>query len=249
MRGKVAFITGAAKGMGEATARRFAEAGAAVVIADVDIIAAGALAAALSAQGLLASAVSCDVADGESVRQAIDKTVELYGRLDYAFNNAGVQARSVLTADMTEADYDRVMNINLKGVWLCMKYELLQMQKQGSGAIVNNSSIGGLVGGATRAVYHASKHGVIGLTKSTAAEYAASGIRVNAICPGTIKTPMVADMIRLGDLSEEQFKKLAPINRFGEPDEIADAVLWLCSPQSSYVVGHALTVDGGFTIL
>lgn len=249
MKDKVAFVTGAAKGMGEAAARRFAEEGAAVVIADTDIKAAMKLAEELITKGLKATAVPCDVSDGTQVKNAIEKTVALYGRLDYAFNNAGIQARNVFTADMDEKEYDRVMDINLKGVWLCMKYELIEMQKQHSGAIVNNSSIGGLVGGPGCAAYHASKHGVIGLTKSAAAEYASKGIRINAICPGTINTPMVKEMFSTGDLSEEESKKSAPINRLGEPGEIADAVLWLCSTQSSYVIGQALAVDGGFTIL
>lgn len=246
---KVAFITGAAKGMGEAAVRRFTKEGMAVVIAEINIDEATALSEELNSQGYKTTAIQCDVSDNAQVKTAIEKTVALYGRLDYAFNNAGVQARNVLTADMDEDEYDRVVNINLKGVWLCMKYQLQQMVRQGSGAIVNNSSIGGLVGGPGRAAYHAAKHGVLGLTKSSAAEYAAQGIRINAICPGTINTPMVKDMISQGDLSEEHFTKLAPIARIGQPEEIADAVFWLCSPQSAYVIGQAITIDGGFTIL
>jgi NAD(P)-dependent dehydrogenase (short-subunit alcohol dehydrogenase family) len=249
MKDKVAFITGAAKGMGEAAVRSFAKAGAAVIIADVDMDAANTLARELMSSGARATAVHCDVTKSEDVKAAIEQSVSLYGQIDFAFNNAGVQTRNVLTADMTEEEYDRVLNINLKGVWLCMKHELIQMQKQGSGAIVNNSSIGGIVGGPGRAAYHASKHGVIGLTKSAAAEYAAKGIRVNAVCPGTIDTPMVQEMFSLGDLSEEDSKKGAPIGRIGQPQEIADAVLWLCSPQSSFVIGQGLIVDGGITIL
>src|SRR5207244_2052759 len=168
--------------------------------------------------------------------------------LDVAFNNAGVQNVLAETADTTRKDYDRVMGINLRGVWSCMKYELLQMRKQGSGAIVNNSSIGGLIGLPGRAIYHASKHGVIGLTRSAALEYAAKGIRINAICPGTIDTPMVQEMIAKDPEAMKEIMREQPIGRLGRAEEIASAVLWLCGPGSAFLIGHALAVDGGFTV-
>lgn len=166
-----------------------------------------------------------------------------------AYNNAGVNSPATDTADLLSEEYDRIMNINLRGVWLCMKYELQQMRNQGSGAIVNCSSLGGLVGNPGRAAYHAAKHGVLGLTKSAAIEYAAKGVQINAICPGTIETPMVQSMIDSGDLSREACAEKAPIGRLGRDDEIADAVLWLCSPASSYVIGQSIAVDGGYTIM
>src|SRR5207244_685393 len=170
-----------------------------------------------------------------------------FGRLDAAYNNAGIQSPIAETADASSDEFDRVNGINLRGVWNCMKYELRQMRKQGSGAIVNNSSIGGLVGIAGRGVYHASKHGVLGLTKSTALEYASMGIRINAVCPGTIDTPMVAGMMATQAEAIKELMKDVPIGRLGRAEEIADAVLWLCSPGASFVIGQALAVDGGYT--
>jgi NAD(P)-dependent dehydrogenase (short-subunit alcohol dehydrogenase family) len=191
--------------------------------------------------------IRCDVTDEQQVREMVDKTVVAFGRLDAAFNNAGVQSPAIETADASSEEFDRVTAINLKSVWICMKYELQQMRKQGSGAIVNNSSIGGLIGLPGRAIYHAVKHGVIGLTKSAALEYAAKGITVNAVCPGTIDTPMVAEMIAKDPQAMENILKMQPIGRLGKAEEVASAVLWLCSPGAAFVVGHALAVDGGFT--
>ena len=248
MESQVVFITGAGKGMGEATALLAAERGGKVVIADVDLKAAQNVADRIKAKGGEAIVVKCNVASAEDVKAAIDKTVEVYGRLDAAFNNAGIQLPDTDIAEISEEDYDRLFSINMKGVWLCMKYELLQMRKQGSGAIVNNSSIGGLIGGAGRAPYHATKHGVLGLTKSAAIEYATKGIRINAVCPGTIETPMVEQMIKVGDLPEEATKEWAPIKRFGKASEVAEVVLWLFSPASSYVIGQPISVDGGISI-
>jgi NAD(P)-dependent dehydrogenase (short-subunit alcohol dehydrogenase family) len=168
--------------------------------------------------------------------------------LDAAFNNAGIQSPAVENADASGEEFERVNAINLRGVWNCMKYELRRMREQGSGAIVNNSSIGGLVGIAGRGVYHASKHGVLGLTKSAALEYASRGIRVNAVCPGTIDTPMVADMLAKEPDAMKDILRDQPIGRLGRPEEIAAAVLWLCSEGASFVIGHALVVDGGYTI-
>src|SRR2546426_5682673 len=241
---KVALVTGAGSGMGLATAKAFAEAGAAVVLEDIDENAVRSAAEELVSAGHKAIAVRCNVADEAEVAAMIEQTVSTFGRLDAAYNNAGVQSPAVETTDASGEEFDRVHAINLRGVWSCMKYELLQMRKQGSGAIVNNSSIGGLIGLPGRAIYHASKHGVIGLTRSAALEYAAKGIRINAICPGTIDTPMVQEMIAKDPEAMKEIMREQPIGRLGRAEEIASAVLWLCGPGSTFVIGHALAVDG-----
>ena len=249
MKDKVALVTGAASGLGLATAKAFAEAGASVVLADWDEKAVYAAAEELATKGHKILAVLCDVADDNQVEEMVRKTVSFFGRLDVAYNNAGVQNALADAADQTREDFDRVMAINLRGVWSCMKYELQQMGKQGSGAIVNCSSIGGILGGPQRGTYHAAKHGVIGLTKSAAIEYASQGIRINTICPGLIHTAMADQMIAGGQ--EEAIAAMleeVPLGRLGRPEEIAEAVLWLCSSASSLVVGHTLVVDGGFSI-
>jgi NAD(P)-dependent dehydrogenase (short-subunit alcohol dehydrogenase family) len=187
------------------------------------------------------------VADEEQVAALVERTVDTFGRLDLAFNNAGIQAPPTDAADEPAETFDRVNAINLRGVWACMKHELRPMRAQGSGAIVNCSSLGGLVGLPGRAAYHAAKHGVLGLTKSAALEYAPRGIRINAICPGTIETPMVADMLAKGELDMDDAVANQPIARLGQASEIAAAVLWLCSPGASFVIGVALPVDGGYT--
>jgi NAD(P)-dependent dehydrogenase (short-subunit alcohol dehydrogenase family) len=245
---KVALVTGAGSGMGLVTARAFAEEGAAVVLADVNEDAAHAGAESLIAAGHKAIAVSCDVAGEAQVKSMVEQTVSSFGRLDAAFNNAGIQSLAIETADATGEEFERVNAINLRGVWNCMKYELIQMRKQGSGAIVNNSSIGGVIGIPGRAIYHASKHGVIGLTKSAALEYASRGIRVNAVCPGTIDTPMVSEMLVKEPEAMKDVLRDLPIGRLGKSEEIASAVLWLCSPGAGFVIGHALVVDGGYTV-
>ncbi len=245
--GKVALVTGAGSGMGLATAKAFAKAGASVVLADRDENAVRAAAEKLVADGRKALAVRCDVTDDAQAEAMVDRAVSTFGRLDAAFNNAGVISQPTETADLSVDEWDRVMAINLRGVWSCMRHELRQMLRQGSGAIVNCSSMGVLTGAPGLSAYAASKHGVIGLTRSAALEYAARGIRVNAVCPGMINTPM-AQVLTGGDANFlAALVKEEPIGRFGEPEEIADAVLWLCSPGSSFVIGHALAVDGGIT--
>jgi len=244
---KVALVTGAGSGMGLATAQAFAREGAAVALVDINEAAARTAAEQLVAAGRQAIAIGCDVTEEAQVKAMVAQAVSAFGRLDAAFNNAGVQSLAVETADATSEEFDRVNAINLRSVWLCMKYELLQMRRQGSGAIVNNSSIGGLIGIPGRAIYHATKHGVIGLTRSAALEYAARGININAVCPGAIETPMVADMIAKEPQTMKDITREQPIGRLGRPEEIASAVLWLCSPGASFVVGHALAVDGGYT--
>ncbi len=244
---QVALVTGAASGMGLATARAFAQAGAAVTLADVEENAVRTAAEELVSAGHNAIAVRCDGADEADVAAMLQQTISRFGRLDAAFNNAGVQSPAVETAESSSEEFERVNAINLRGVWSCMKYELRQMREQGSGAIVNCSSIGGLIGIPGRAIYHASKHGVIGLTKSAALEYASKGIRINAVCPGTIDTPMVADMLAKEPDAMKDILRDQPIGRLGRADEIASAVLWLCSPGASFVIGHALVVDGGYT--
>lgn len=248
--GKVALVTGAASGLGLATARAFAESGASVVLADWNEKAAHSAAEELAAHGHKTLALRCDVSDDAQVEAMVQQTVETFGHLDAAYNNAGIQNVLAETADATRDDYDRVMAINLRGVWSCMKFELQQMRKQGSGAIVNCSSLGGLVGGAERGIYHAAKHGVLGFTKSAALEYAARGIRVNAVCPGMIHTPMFDQMIAEGQGEEldAMLKVNVPMARMGRPEEIANAVLWLCSSAASYVTGQSISVDGGYVM-
>jgi len=244
---RVALVTGAGSGLGLATARAFAESGASVVLADWNKEAVQAAAKQIEDKGQKAIAIDCDVSDDAQVEMMVKQTVSSFGRLDVAYNNAGVQNVLAETADTTREDYDRVMGINLRGVWSCMKFELQQMRKQGSGSIVNCSSLGGLVGGAERGIYHAAKHGVIGFTKSAALEYAARGIRVNAICPGLIWTPMADRMVAEGQGEAlKGMEKMIPMGRVGRPEEIADAVLWLSSEAASYVTGQSISVDGGF---
>jgi NAD(P)-dependent dehydrogenase (short-subunit alcohol dehydrogenase family) len=246
--GKVALVTGAAAGMGLATARAFAEAGATVVLADFKEDAVKAEAERLVADGHKALAMSCDVSDDVQVAAMVDRTISEFGRLDAAFNNAGVMAQIAPTAESTREEWERVIGINLRGVWSCMKHELRHMERQGSGAIVNNASVGALTGNPGIGSYIASKHGVIGLTRTAALEYVKKGIRVNAVNPGLIDTQIGHDVFKGDEGVYADAAHSVPIGRAGRPEEIASVVLWLCSPGASYVVGHGLTVDGGMTV-
>ena len=242
-KGQVALVTGASSGMGLATARAFAEARAAAALADINEKALRAATDGLTAAGHQAIGVVCNVADEAQAASLVEQTVAAFGRLDMAYNNAGILGPMCPMADETGEGFDEVNAVNLRGVWTCMKHEIRQMRRQGSGAIVNCSSLGGLVGLPGRAAYHVAKHGVIGLTKSAAMDNASAGIRVNAICPGCIDTPM-GDAI--DPAAMKAFLKEQPIGRLGQPQEVAAAVLWLCSPGASMVLGVALPVDGGF---
>jgi len=246
--GKVALVTGAAAGMGLATAQAFEEAGAAVVLADFKEDVVKAAAQKLTAAGHKTIGIRCDVSDDEQVAAMVDRTVAEFGRLDAAFNNAGVMAQIASIADSTRDEWDRVIGVNLRGVWSCMKHELRQMERQGSGAIVNNASVGALTGNPGIASYIASKHGVIGLTRTAALEYIKRGIRVNAVNPGLIDTQIGRDVFRGDEQVYSETAKNVPMGRASKPEEIASVVLWLCSPAASYVVGHGLTVDGGMTV-
>ncbi|MGB9737371.1 SDR family oxidoreductase [Chloroflexus sp.] len=243
--GKVALVTGAASGIGRASALAFAREGAKVVVADVNVAGGEETVALCRAANTDAIFVRCDVSQSNEVEQLIAQAVDTFGRIDFAHNNAGIEGVQAMLVDYPEEVWDRVIDINLKGVWLCMKYEIRQMLQQGGGAIVNTSSVAGLSGSRGVSAYVASKHGIVGITKAAALEYARSGIRVNAICPGTIHTAMI-DRFTQGDPEVlAQFAEGEPIGRLGSPEEVANAVVWLCSEQASFITGATLPVDGG----
>ncbi|SEL40820.1 NAD(P)-dependent dehydrogenase, short-chain alcohol dehydrogenase family [Chitinophaga rupis] len=243
---KVAIVTGGSFGIGRAAAVAFAQRGAAVVIADCVEDANRETLQQIEAAGGKAIFVKCDVSKAADVTAMIDKTFSTYGRLDFAFNNAGIEGIAATTQECTQENWERTLAVNLTGVWLCMKHELSHMLRQGSGVIVNCASVAGLVGFTALPAYVASKHGVIGLTKTAALEYAKSGIRVNAVCPGVIRTPMIDRFTGKDKHVEQQFRDMEPIGRLGEPEEVAEAVVWLCSDAASFITGTALPVDGGW---
>ncbi|MCH8298597.1 MAG: SDR family oxidoreductase [Chloroflexi bacterium] len=246
--GKTTLVTGGGSGIGRATSLAYAREGARVVVVDVNVEGGEETVQQIKEAGGEAILVHADVAKPEDTQAMVAQAVEAFGSLDCAFNNAGISGRERwLTAEYPEEEWDRVTSINLKGVWLCMKAEIPQMLKQGGGAIVNTASVAGLVGIRGTAAYIAAKHGVVGLTKAAALEYADRGIRINSVCPGYIRTPLVQGIFDSVDGYEDQVKSRHPVGRLGEPSEIAAAVLWLSSDSASFVTGHNMAVDGGYT--
>lgn len=243
--GKIALVTGGGSGIGRATALAFAREGAKVLIADVIVDSAKETLEMINEAGGEGMVTKVDVSQSEEVESMVSQLVDTYGRLDCAFNNAGIGGGWGFTAKCTEEEWDRVMSINLKGVWLCMKYEIPQMLQQGGGSIVNTASVAGLVGMLGTPAYVASKHGVVGITKAAAMEYATSGIRINAVCPGIIRTPMIGRRLERKPESEAVYRSMEPMGRLGTPEEIAEAVVWLSSDAASFVTGLPMAVDGG----
>jgi NAD(P)-dependent dehydrogenase (short-subunit alcohol dehydrogenase family) len=246
MKNKVALITGAASGIGRATALAFSSEGASVVIADMDGKGCEETAHLLKKEKGKVVALKVDVSSSEQVGEMIQKTVKEFGRLDYACNNAGIEGDQAFIDEMAVANWDKVISVNLKGVWTCMRYEIPVMKKNG-GAIVNVASIAGLIGFPGISPYVASKHGINGITKTAALEYAAKGIRVNAVCPGAIQTPMIDRFLSEDPESIKQMEAKHPLGRFGRPEEVADAIVYLCSDKASFITGVVLPVDGGYT--
>ena len=241
---KVAIVTGGSFGIGKATAKAFANRGAKVVIADwVEDYSA---LKEIEDDGGSVIFIKCDVSKTSDVTTLVNETIETFGRLDFAVNNAGIEGSNASTHECTEENWDKTISINLKGVWLCMKQEIPPMLKSGKGAIVNIASIAGLVGFSGLPAYVVSKHGIVGLTKTAALEYAKQGIRVNAVCPGVIRTAMIDRLTGKDKTVEKQFEAMEPVGRMGEPEEVAEAIVWLCSDAASFVTGHALAVDGGW---
>jgi NAD(P)-dependent dehydrogenase (short-subunit alcohol dehydrogenase family) len=245
---RVTLITGGGSGIGRATALACAEEGSAIIVADSDVDGGEETRRQIEDKGGKAFFIRADVSQTNDVEALFSQAAKQYGRLDCAFNNAGIEGESIALAESTEEVWDRVLGVNLKGVWLCMKYELRQMLKQGSGAIVNNASFLGLVGSSSNPAYTASKHGVLGLTKSAALAYAKSGIRVNAVCPGLVESPLTDRKFTKFPESKDAAIARHPIGRLGTTKEIAAAVVWLFSDAASFVIGHSLSVDGGYVI-
>lgn len=247
--GKVVLVTGAAAGIGRATALAFGRAGASVVVADTSVDGGHATAAMIVEAGGKALYVNANVARAGEVEALIEKAVNYYGRIDCAVNNSALEEEEAAFADADEAQFDRMMAVNVKGLWLCMKHELRQMLKQGGGAIVNMASTAGLVGAPGSPIYAATKHAVVGLTKSAAAAHARDGVRVNSLCPGVVRTPQLARAFERDLELEEKLSAAHPMGRIAEAAEVANAVMWLCSDQASFVTGHQLALDGGLTAL
>ena len=244
---KIVLVTGGGSGIGRVSALAFAQQGATLVIADVDETGGQETVRLIAQDGAEAHFIHTDVSQTAQVEALIAETVARYGRLDCAFNNAGVEGEITRMADISEADFDRTMAVNIKGVWLCMKYEIQQMIRQGHGSIVNIASVAGIVGAHSMSVYAASKHAVIGLTKSAAVEYAKDKIRINAVCPSVVRTAMMERAFEQSPKLETTVTRINPSRRLGEPEEVATAVTWLCSDAASYINGVALPIDGGFS--
>ncbi|HVX28654.1 MAG TPA: SDR family oxidoreductase [Parafilimonas sp.] len=243
---KVAIVTGGSYGIGRATAAAFAARGAKVVVADFVEDKMQETLNMIKAAGSKGIFIKCDVAKSADVKALIDETIKTFGRLDFAFNNAGVEGAVANTQDCTEENWDRTIAVNLKGIWLCMKYQIPEIIKQKKGAIVNCASVAGLIGFPALPAYVASKHGVTGLTKTTALENAKLNIRVNAVCPGVIQTPMIDRVTGKDKQVEKRYIDMEPMGRLGKPDEVANAVMWLCSDSASFVTGVCMPVDGGW---
>lgn len=246
--GKVALVTGGSSGIGRATALSFAKEGARVVIADIQVEGGEGTVQMIRESNGIATFSKTDVSKQAEVEALINKAVKAYGRLDCAHNNAGIEGAMAPVADYTEENWDCIMATNLKGTWLCMKYEIQQMLKQGRGAIVNTASVAGIIGAPGMPAYAASKGGIVQLTRTAALEYARAGIRINVVCPGPIRTPMLERMISVNPEYEMLIKTVEPMGRAGTAEDVAESVIWLCSDAASFLTGHALVLDGGLTV-
>lgn len=244
--GKVALVTGGAAGIGRATAQAFAAEGLQVVVSDVDVSGGEGTVQLIRDAGGEAVFVRCDVTRDAEVKALMEQVIASFGRLDYAFNNAGIEIEKGKLADGEESEFDAIMGVNVKGVWLCMKHQIPLMLKQGRGAIVNCSSVAGLVGFPGIPAYVAAKHGIVGLTKAAALELASTSVRVNAVCPGVIQTPMIDRFVHGEAQLRQQLLAGEPVGRIGTPEEVADTVVWLCSDAASFITGASLAIDGGW---